>query len=54
LLDTEGRSHGCGRGTLLAPPGSVNSGVRVTSDVLDALERPAARRSGPAAMVPMP
>ena len=34
ILDTEGRSHGCKRGTVLAPPGSVNSGVRLVADMI--------------------
>jgi V8-like Glu-specific endopeptidase len=54
LLDAEGRSHGCKRGTLLAPPGSVNGGVRATPGMLDAMARPAASRSGAAGMVRLP
>jgi V8-like Glu-specific endopeptidase len=54
LLDSEGRSHGCKRGSILVPPGSVNSGIRVTPGMLDALARPSARRSGAAAMVRLP
>ncbi|MBD0273321.1 MAG: trypsin-like serine protease, partial [Acetobacteraceae bacterium] len=54
LLDAEGRSHGCNRGAVLAPPGSVNSGVRATPAMLEALARPAASRTGPASMVPLP
>lgn len=54
LLDAEGRSHGCKRGSLLAPPGSVNSGVRAVPGMLAALANPAAPRSGPGAMVAMP
>jgi V8-like Glu-specific endopeptidase len=54
LLDAEGRSHGCKRGSILAPPGSVNSGVRTTAGMLDALARPAAPRGGAAAMVQLP
>jgi V8-like Glu-specific endopeptidase len=54
ILDAEGRSAGCKRGTILAPPGSVNSGVRVTPGTLAALTNPAAPRAGPGAMVAMP
>lgn len=54
LLDTEGRSHGCKRGTVLAPTGSVNSGVRIVPGMIAALSDPAAPRSGPAEMVRLP
>jgi len=54
LLDAEGRSHGCKRGSILAPPGSVNSGVRATPGMLDALTRPAARLGGGTGMVQLP
>ncbi|MDJ0386933.1 trypsin-like serine protease [Roseomonas sp. E05] len=50
VLDAEGRSHGCERGSILAPPGSVNSGVRATPAMLDALDG----RAVPAAMVRLP
>ncbi|WP_135469948.1 trypsin-like serine peptidase [Crenalkalicoccus roseus] len=42
LLDAEGRSFGCKRGTVLAPMGAVNSGVRLTPAILAALRDPAA------------
>lgn len=54
VLDSEGRSHGCKRGTVLAPPGSVNSGVRVTPSLLAALADPGTPRTGPGAMVALP
>jgi V8-like Glu-specific endopeptidase len=54
LLDAEGRSHGCKRGVILAPPGSVNGGVRATLGMLGALARPATSRSGAAGMVRLP
>jgi V8-like Glu-specific endopeptidase len=31
ILDERGRSFGCAKGTVLAPPGMLNSGVRVTA-----------------------
>lgn len=54
LLDAERQSYGCKRGTILAPPGSVNSGVRVTPAMTSALANPTAALSGPGAMVAMP
>jgi V8-like Glu-specific endopeptidase len=42
LLDAEGRSFGCKRGTVLAPSGAVNSGIRLTPPILAALQDPAA------------
>lgn len=40
ILDERGRSHGCAKGTVMAPPGSLNSGVRLTPDVLANLRNP--------------
>jgi V8-like Glu-specific endopeptidase len=55
LLDAEGLSHGCKRGTVLAPPGARNSGVRLTPDVAHAAVHPAAFPGrGPARLVPLP
>jgi V8-like Glu-specific endopeptidase len=54
LLDPEGRSHGCRRGTVLAPAGSVNSGVRLRPEMVAALSDPATSRAGPAQMVQLP
>src|SRR5262245_23001578 len=54
ILDAEGRSHGCKRGTVLAPPGSTNSGVRLVPEMLAAIRDPARGRSGPAQMVRLP
>jgi V8-like Glu-specific endopeptidase len=34
MLDEQGRSFGCSPGTVLAPPGMFNSGVRITREVL--------------------
>lgn len=41
ILDERGRSHGCAKGTVLAPPGMLNSGVRLTREVLADLRDPA-------------
>jgi V8-like Glu-specific endopeptidase len=41
LLDTEGRSFGCKRGTVLAPTEAVNSGIRLTPAIIAALRDPA-------------
>jgi V8-like Glu-specific endopeptidase len=54
LLDAEGRSHGCKRGSVLAPPGSRNSGVRLLPSVAAALREPATPRPGNARMVRLP
>ena len=54
ILDAEGRSHGCSRATVLAPAGSVNSGVRVVPDVLNAIADPTAMREGPKQMLRFP
>lgn len=54
VLDAEGRSHGCERGSVLAPAGSVNSGVRATPGMRDALLGRPAAQAGPAAMVRLP
>lgn len=34
VLDEKGRSYGCKKGTVLAPPGMLNSGVRFTPEVV--------------------
>lgn len=34
ILDERGRSYGCAKGTVLAPPGLLNSGVRLTPEVI--------------------
>ena len=54
VLDAEGRSHGCKRGTVLAPPGSVNSGVRLRKDMVLTFSDPTLVRSGGARMVRLP
>ncbi|MDJ1156811.1 trypsin-like peptidase domain-containing protein [Chelatococcus sp. SYSU_G07232] len=54
VLDPEGLSHGCKRGTVLAPAGSVNSGVRLRPATIEALSDPSRPRPGPALMVRLP
>ncbi len=51
VLDTEGRSYGCMRGSVLAPANLLNSGVRLTPAIIDAILRPSKPRNGAAVMV---
>jgi V8-like Glu-specific endopeptidase len=51
ILDRQGRSHGCAKGTVLAPPGTLNSGVRVRRDVIADLRDPEHRVGGRLGMV---
>jgi V8-like Glu-specific endopeptidase len=51
ILDTEGRSYGCVRGSVLAPANLLNSGVRLTPANLDAILHPTAARRGGVVMV---
>lgn len=43
ILDERGRSYGCAKGTVLAPPGLMNSGVRLTPEVMANLRDPTRR-----------
>ena len=54
LLDERGRPFGCGRGTILAPPGSLNSGIRLTPAILAAIRDPQAAAVGRSALVRLP
>lgn len=54
ILDELGRSYGCGKGVVLAPPGMLNSGVRVTPEVLANLRDPNRIVSGRRAMRRLP
>lgn len=54
LLDAEGQTYGCKRGTVLAPPGSRNSGVRLRRAMVEALYDPTRPKAGPARMVQLP
>ncbi len=51
ILDERGRSHGCAKGTVMAPPGSLNSGVRITADILSNLRNPKHMGHDPGPMV---
>jgi V8-like Glu-specific endopeptidase len=54
VVDEQGRSYGCARGAVLAPPGMLNSGVRVTADVLENLRDPGGTDSRQGAMTRLP
>jgi V8-like Glu-specific endopeptidase len=51
ILDRYGRSHGCAKGTVLAPPGRTNSGVRLTAEVLANVRNPEPRGGGSRVML---
>lgn len=51
ILDERGRSYGCAKGTILAPPGMLNSGVRVTPTVAANLRDPGRVTQGRSPMV---
>ena len=40
VVDERGRPWGCSRGTVLAPPGMMNSGIRITPEVLKHISDP--------------
>ncbi|GBC60411.1 serine protease [Desulfonema ishimotonii] len=40
IVDPLGRSYGCKKGTVLAPPGLLNSGVRINREVLANIRHP--------------
>lgn len=46
IVDERGRSYGCGKGVVLAPPNMLNSGVRLTREVLANLRDPERRVGG--------
>jgi V8-like Glu-specific endopeptidase len=54
LLDERGQTFGCRRGTILAPAGSLNSGIRLTSAIIEAIADPESARSGPMQLVRLP
>lgn len=54
ILDELGRPYGCTRGTVLAPPGLMNSGVRITPDVLADIRNPNRRVAGTRPMQQFP
>lgn len=51
ILDRQGRPYGCGPGTVLAPPGLANTGVRMTPDVAENLRNPERRIGGASPML---
>jgi hypothetical protein len=51
ILDERGRSYGCAKGTVLAPPGMMNSGVRLTREVIANLLQPERRVAGAPPMI---
>ncbi len=54
ILDELGRSYGCKKGTVLAPAGLTNSGVRVTPSVLRNLRDPSRKVGDQAPMQRLP
>jgi V8-like Glu-specific endopeptidase len=54
IVDELGRSYGCGKGVVLAPPGMLNSGVRVTPEVLANLRDPRRSAKGYRPMLRLP
>jgi V8-like Glu-specific endopeptidase len=40
IVDEQGRAYGCSRGTVLAPPGMHNSGIRITPQIVADLRNP--------------
>jgi V8-like Glu-specific endopeptidase len=40
ILDAQGRSYGCTKGATLAPSNLMNSGVRLTPDIVRAIVNP--------------
>lgn len=54
ILDEKGRSYGCTKGALLAPPGSLNSGVRITDEVIANILNPQRRLAANPVMQRLP
>jgi len=54
VVNERGRSYGCSRTTVLAPPGSMNSGVRITSGVLANIRAPRKRSGAKGPLVRLP
>jgi V8-like Glu-specific endopeptidase len=51
VLDNNGKTYGCAKGVALAPANLMNSGVRLTDEIIDAILHPTTPRQGAAAMV---
>ena len=54
ILDEKGRSYGCNKATVLAPSGLLNSGVRITPEVIANIQNPSHRTGAKAAMQRLP
>jgi V8-like Glu-specific endopeptidase len=54
IVDERGRAYGCSQGTIVAPPGLMNSGVRITQEVYDNITNPQRRVRGASPMVRLP
>jgi V8-like Glu-specific endopeptidase len=54
ILDEQGRPYGCLPDTVLAPPGMVNSGVRVTPELVSSISHPNRTVPGGRPMLTLP
>lgn len=54
ILDQFGRSYGCAKGTILAPKGLMNSGVRIIPEVVANINNPDRKIDGSRTMVRLP
>lgn len=54
ILDEKGRSYGCNKATVLAPSGLLNSGVRITPEVIANIYNPLHRTGAMATMQRLP
>ncbi len=54
ILDKKGRSFGCNKGAILAPPGLLNSGVRITPEVITNIISPRSSRGSRSPMLRLP
>jgi V8-like Glu-specific endopeptidase len=54
IVDEIGRSYGCKKGSVLAPAGMMNSGVRITPDVLANIRNPRRKINGIRQMIRLP
>lgn len=54
IVDELGRAYGCTQGTILAPPGMLNSGIRITPGVLADIMNPQRKIAGVQQMIRLP
>ncbi|MDR4508920.1 MAG: serine protease [Candidatus Brocadiaceae bacterium] len=54
ILDELGRSYGCSKGAILAPPGMMNSGVRITPEVIENIRNPHRKTNDERTMIKLP